>query len=290
MEFRHSHIPVGDGSLHIAEAGDPHGRPFLFLHGWPQSWRAWQGVMRHAAPEARAVAVDLPGIGESTTTSDGTKSHVADLVHELVTAMGLRGATLVGHDAGGMAAYSYLRRYRDVARVAILDVVVPGVPPWEAVVRNPSVWHFGFHATPGLPETLTRGRQAVYFDHFFDILTVDHARITPQARAAYAAAYGSDAALTAGFDLYRAFPEDARHNAAYGASQPVATPLLYVRGEHSGGDIGAYAEGFHGAGITQLTTAVVPGSGHFVAEEAPAELWRLLRNWADGRHSGQDLP
>jgi len=40
--FRHSTLAAGGSSLHIVEAGDAQADPVLFLHAWPQSWRAWQ--------------------------------------------------------------------------------------------------------------------------------------------------------------------------------------------------------------------------------------------------------
>ena len=56
IEFRHNQVAVGDSSLHGVEAGDPTGPPVLFLHGWPQSWQSWQGVMAAAGPSARTIA------------------------------------------------------------------------------------------------------------------------------------------------------------------------------------------------------------------------------------------
>lgn len=100
-----------------------------------------------------------------------------------------------------MVAYAYLRRYTDVTRVAILETVIPGVDPWREVIRNPYIWHFAFDAIPGLPKILVQGHQRRYFDYFFDALSADRSRITPQARATYAEAYAGDRALTAGFDL-----------------------------------------------------------------------------------------
>ncbi|HEY6698658.1 MAG TPA: hypothetical protein VIZ67_10555 [Acidimicrobiales bacterium] len=40
--FRHRNVAVGDALLHVVEAGDPGGVPFLFLHGWPESWQSWR--------------------------------------------------------------------------------------------------------------------------------------------------------------------------------------------------------------------------------------------------------
>lgn len=280
--LRHSQVPSQDGSLHVVEAGDPRGRPYLFLHGWPQSWRAWEDVMALAAAEARAIAIDLPGVGASAGSAAGAKGKLAATVHDLVSALGLTGLTLVGHDVGGMIAYSSLRQYADAGRVVIMDTVIPGVDPWQEVLRNPYLWHFALHAIPALPETLVQGRQAEYFDFFYDVLSADPSRITPQARAEYVSAYRSEAALTAGFDFYRAFARDARDNAQSGKTAAVDTPLLYLRGEREGGDIASYAAGLRNAGVKHVTTALVPDAGHFTPEEAPADVWRLIRDGGYG--------
>ncbi|MET9338673.1 alpha/beta hydrolase [Nonomuraea sp. NPDC003804] len=283
IEPRHTHVSIADVSLHVVEVGDPRGKPFLFLHGWPESWRAWEGVMDVAAADARVIAIDLPGIGESVgAVPGGSKLRLAEVVHELVRRLELTDLTLVGHDAGGMIAYAYLRRYDDVARVVIMNTVIPGVAPWSDVLANPYIWHFGFHTVTALPEILVQGHQAEYFDYFYDVLSVDPARITPESRRAHAVAYDGDAALTAGFDLYRAFGQDARDNAAFAEAGPVSTPLLYLRGDGEGGDIATYAQGFRESGIQHLTTALVPGVGHFAQEEAPAQVWKLIHDFAAG--------
>jgi pimeloyl-ACP methyl ester carboxylesterase len=241
--------------------------------------------MALAAPEARVIAIDLPGVGTSAGSAGGSKRRLAAGIRDLVSALGLTELTLVGHDAGGMIAYSYLRQYADAARVVIMDTVIPGVDPWPEVLRNPYLWHFALHAIPALPETLVQGRQAEYFDFFYDVLSADPSRITSQARAEYVSAYGSDAALTAGFDFYRAFAQDARDNAAFAQAAAVDTPLLYVRGDREGGDIASYAAGFRDAGVKQVTTALVPDAGHFTPEEAPADIWRLV---SDGDFGSAD--
>ncbi|MEW9547319.1 alpha/beta fold hydrolase [Nonomuraea sp. NPDC050783] len=286
FEPRHRHLPIGGQSLHVVETGAPDGRPYLLLHGWPESWRGWEGVMRAADPDARLIAIDLPGIGGSTgPATGGAKRRLAEVVHELVRHLGLTGATLVGHDAGGMIAYAYLRHHAGadaagVAGVVIMNTVIPGVAPWDEVLANPSIWHFGLHAVPALPETLVEGRQPEYFAYFYDALSVDAARITPELRAAHAAAYAGRAALTAGFDLYRAFGRDARDNAAAAEAGPAGTPVLYLRGEGEHGDLAAYARGFREAGVGNLETALVPGAGHFAPEEAPARVWSLISGFA----------
>ena len=273
--FRHSQVSVGGSSVHVIEAGDPGARPVVFLHGWPESWRSWQAVMELASRDVHAVAIDLPGVGGSSgEPTDGSKRQIARVVHDVVNDLGLQDVTLVGQDVGGMVAYAYARAY-ELARVVVADVVIPGVDPWAEVLRNPYLWHFAFHSIPGLPERLVTGRQAEYFGYFYDIISANPAKITAEARAGYVEAYATDTALTAGFNWYRAFPLDAEQNRQLSAT-PVTTHLLYLRGEHEGGDIGAYVTGFREAGCTRVDHAVVPGAGHFTQEEAPEDTWRLV--------------
>src|SRR5664280_2933228 len=213
VELRQRDVPLEGSSIHVVEAGPASGPCVLLLHGWPQSSSSWKEIMALAAADTRVAAIDLPGVGHSSGAApSGSKREPAAKVHALIDKLQLTGVTLVGHDVGGMVAYAYLRRYQDIARVVIMDTVIPGLDPWSEVLRNPYIWHFAFHAIPKLPEQLVQGQQASYFDFFFDVLSVDPTKVTPQARAEYADAYRTDTALAAGFDFYRAFAQDANDN------------------------------------------------------------------------------
>jgi len=237
--------------------------------------------MEAAAATTRAIAIDLPGIGESTgTATDGSKGQLADLVHDFVSTAGLEGLTLVGQDVGGMITYAYLRRHQDLARAVIMDVVIPGLDPWDEVLRNPYVWHFAFHTIKSLPERLVQGRQAEYFDFFYNVLAADPAKITADARAAYVRAYASDDALHAGFEWYRTLSRDAQDNLSSVYSSQVATPLLYLRGEKETGRIDDYVASLRAAGIAQVQSNLVPMAGHFPQEEAPEATWKLIADFA----------
>ncbi len=276
-EFRHRQLDLGASSIHVVEAGDPRAAPVLFLHGWPQDWSAWHAVMTLAASQVRAVAIDLPGIGGSTgDATDGSKRQLAAVVRRLIVALELDDPTIVGHDAGGMTTYAYLRTSADIRRAVIMDTVIPGVDPWDDVLRNPYVWHFAMHSIPALPERLVRGRERDYFDYFFDVLSPDPSTITPAARAGYVRAYARESALTAGFNWYRTLARDAEDNREPSARTAADTALLYLRGDQETGQIEDYLRGFAAAGLRTVDHALVPGAGHFSPEDAPEEVWRLI--------------
>ncbi len=277
--IHHQHLSFDFGTVHIAESGAADGPVVLFLHGWPQTWQAFERIMLAAGNSARTIAIDLPGVGESRAKlSDGRKSTIADAVRQIVSRMGLTQVTLVGHDVGGQVVFAYLTRYaQELAGAVIMDVVIPGIPPWESVIHNPHVWRFAFHNVPDLPEHLVSKHQAEYFDYFFNILAKNPDAIDARARRAYAGAYGKADALKTGFDWYRAFEADAKENIAFTqARTAIRTPILYIRGNHESGNIDEYDHGLRTAGLTNLRTAVVADSGHFSPEEAPSAVWSMI--------------
>ena len=250
------------------------------LHGWPESWRAFEPLMDRARDGLRVVAIDLPGIGESKSPArSNTKRALAHVVLRVVDRLALRGVTLVGHDVGGMIVYACLRLRSDsITRAVIMNVAVPGIDPWSEVRRNPSIWHFGFHAVERLPETLVEGHQAAYFDFFFDTIAASREAVPPQARQAHVAAYSRYEALKTGFDWYRAFPQDEHDNVA--DQSPVPLPVLYVRGDREpGGNLDAYVDGLRNSGLRNVRGHVIPHSGHFAPEEQPAAVLAAIQHF-----------
>jgi pimeloyl-ACP methyl ester carboxylesterase len=283
--IRHRQVAAGDVSIHVAEAGPAEGPAYLFVHGWPESWRTWQDLMVLAGETSRVLAVDLPGIGGSRPSmTNGSKLAIARTLRRVIQALQLTDLTLVGHDIGGMVVYAYLREFADLPRAVIMDVPVPGVDPWDDFVRQPFLWHFALHAVPGLPEALTEGRHEAYFGYFYDLLSAHPGIPAAAARAEQAQAYADPRAMSTGFGWYRAFATDVADNVRASQGAPVATPLLYLRGARErGGELGPYADGFRRAGVTHVQAALIEGAGHFPQDEATAPTWAAISDFARGR-------
>jgi pimeloyl-ACP methyl ester carboxylesterase len=275
-------VEVTGGTLHLAEAGAADAPAVVFLHGWPEDWTAWSGIMRRAASTHRAIALDLPGIGGSADVRvGGGKAEIALIVREAVLALGLTEHTVVGHDAGAMVAYAYLRRFADELKAAVLmNSVIPGVEPWAKVLANPYLWHFAFHSVPDLPELLVAGHERPYLDFFFNYLVKERSAFGEVRRDYYAAVYSEPRTLRTGFDWYRGFARDAEVNRA--DTSTLDTSVLYLRGEFEGVAIDAYIDGFREAGVSQVTPGIVAGSGHFAPEENPDAVWSAIAEFIDG--------
>jgi pimeloyl-ACP methyl ester carboxylesterase len=281
--IRHSHLKVPGGAVHVAENGREQSAPILFIHGWPQDWSSWTRILELAGEDHRAIAIDLPGIGESRVDRAPARTRdIAHWLHAVVDALGLKRVLVVGHDIGGMAAFSYLYRYSaELAGAVIMDVVIPGLSPWEEVRRNPSIWHWSFHAVPDLPERLVLGKERDYFDFFYSAISAHPERITDDARHRYVRAYSNPAALGTGFNWFRAFPQNAKDNREMTAENPtIATPVLIIRGSKEG-PIEAYVNGLRSAGFVAVESAVIPDCGHFAPEEQPELVWHHIEQFAD---------
>jgi pimeloyl-ACP methyl ester carboxylesterase len=278
--LKHLNVTVEGIPLHVVEAGSPHAPAVLFLHGWPQNWAAFEQVLHLLGDRAHALAMDLPGIGESPTPPRANdKRTLAGYVHGLIRQLELQSVTLAGHDVGGQIVYAYLRKYPEsLARAVLMNIVVPGVDPWSDVIRNPHIWHFAFHAVPHLPEALVSDRVAPYFDYFYDVLSASRNGVSPSARERYVRAYSRPDALRTGFNWYRAFERDEEDNHdAY----PVDTPVLYLRGQEESGDIEQYIGGLRSSGLRHVRGRTIPGSGHFAPDEQPQEVANAIADFTE---------
>jgi pimeloyl-ACP methyl ester carboxylesterase len=278
--FRSHAVEVAESTIHVVESGV--GPPtVLFLHGWPESWIAFERVMVLLGDDAHVVAMDLPGIGGSEgAPSANDKRTLAQYVHAVVEELHLKDVTLVGHDVGGQIAYAYLQRYpHELAGAVIMNTAIPGLDPWADVRRNPAIWHFAFHALPGLPEELVAGHEALYFAYFFDRIASDPTALTAPLRAAHVRAYSRPRALQTGFNWYRAFERDESDNART-RGRPITTPVLYLRGaDEPGLPLERYLDGLVRAGLTRVEGRVIPNAGHFLPEEQPEAVADALRGF-----------
>ena len=104
------------------------GAPVVFSHGWPLSADAWEDQMFFLASKGyRVIAHDRRGHGRSSQPFDGNDMDTyADDLAELIEALDLQGATLVGHSTGGGEVARYIGRHgTDRLSGAVLVGAVP---------------------------------------------------------------------------------------------------------------------------------------------------------------------
>jgi len=278
--------------IHYVTDGDGP-RTIMLLHGFPQTWWQWRHLIRElAASGFRVIAPDYRGAGLSSRPADGyaKRSMAHDIYRLKHEHLGLvEPAIVVGHDIGLTIAYAYAQRFRgDVSHLVAVDGLVPGTAVFDRLRRDPRLWHFAFHAARDVPEVLVAGREREYLQYFFETRSTEPQAIGAGDLDIYAEAYASAGGMRAAFELYRAFDQDVRDNRRALADQGrLSIPVLAVGGELS---ISSEVMPTMMAELADdVQSCLVPATGHWVPEEAPAELQRLLIEFVTPKTDGAEL-
>lgn len=262
-------------TLHYVRGGS--GPAVILIHGFPQDWYEYHAIMPRLAKRFTVIAIDLPGVGGSSASAGGYEAAtMATDVQQLAASLKLEHVYVVGHDIGGMVAYAYVRRYPQTLRGAmILDVPLPGIDGWDEIQGNPVMWHVRFMQVPGLAEKLVAGRQADYFAYFFQ-----YGKITPEEAAHFDRAYASAAQIHAVFEMYRAFPANAKFNAAQ--KNEINVPLFLAAGDGSpfASMTPEIAEALRAKGCRNVEMGLIAGAVHYVVEDQPDEVAALIEQHA----------
>lgn len=239
--FRHEFADVEGVRMHYVTGGS--GPPLVLLHGWPQSWYSWRGIMPALAEQHTVYALDLPGLGDSDGAPPG---------------------------------------YDKATRYAHLDYPLPG-PGLSAAQYESFSWHIAFHDQNTFPEAVVADDVREYLALFYPYVARGgtsfggpgaESPFTDAQVDEFARTYSRPQVLTGGFELYRTLEQDERDNVA---AAPIAVPTMPMTAE----GLLASARPTVEPRIARITRAVeVPGAGHWLMTESPefvtAELLAFL--------------
>lgn len=258
---------VNGTRLHYLAAGE--GPPVILLHGYAQNSHMWRPLIAELAKTHLVIAPDLRGFGESDKPATGyEKKALAQDIHALSEKLGLKSVGIAGHDIGLMVAYAYAAQYpSEVSRIALMDAFLPGIGDTTGIFLLRDLWHFHFYGKT--PLALVEGRERIYFEHFWNDFAADPAHSVSEAdRVFYTKAYSQPGAMAAGFEVFRAFDQDAKDFQEF-AKTKLTIPMLVLSGEKAGGqfliDQGKMVD-------DNVEGVIVKGSGHWLMDEAPDQV------------------
>ena len=270
---------VGNGAtIHVRSGGT--GPAVVLLHGYGETGDMWAPLAVELARDHTVIVPDLRGLGLSSKPPGGfDKKTQADDVAGVMKALNVAQADVVAHDIGNMVAFQLAARFPErVRRLVLIDAPVPGVGPWEEILKNPLLWHFRFGG-PDM-ERLVAGRERIYLDRFWNEFSASPARFSEAARRHYAGLYALPGAMHSGFAQFAAFDQDAIDNKAFLAEGKLTVPILAIGGEKSFGPMMATVMRFAG---TDVKEGVVPNAGHWLMEEQPEVTVKQVRDFLDAK-------
>jgi len=263
-DFRARQIATNGTTLHVRVGGS--GPAVVLLHGYGETGDMWVPLAKDLVRDHIVIVPDLRGMGLSAKPTGGydKKTQGVD-VAGVLDALKIERAALVTHDIGNMVGYAFAAQFRNrVTRFVLIDAPLPGVGPWEDILKNPLLWHFRFGG-PDM-ERLVAGRERIYLDRFWNEFSASPARFSEAARRHYARLYARPGAMHAGFAQFAAFDQDAIDNKALLAAGKLDMPVLALGGEKSFGLTMAEVMRF---AASKVEAGVVPDSGHWIMEENP---------------------
>jgi pimeloyl-ACP methyl ester carboxylesterase len=285
-------VRVSDGqSLAVWDNGVD-GEAVIFVHGFPQNHRCWDGViaaMRLTGRPLRYIAYDLRGHGASSKSGEASLQRFFLDHQDIVAALNIERYHLVGHDWGG-AVGLHASRY---CPEQLLSLVVLNTNYWETHI--PGMWHMLVLNIPiGAPIAFALAPDAI-FDAFITRSLASPRQVSPAAMESYRSAFHDRAATGFWIRLYRSMAGELLRQALptglgsliprspiampRTSKQAFQTPTLIVWGARDtfnplsiGKGIETHLRSF-GAPVE---FAALDDARHFVAEDRPQDVARLV--------------
>jgi pimeloyl-ACP methyl ester carboxylesterase len=263
--FKTQNIATNGTTIYVRTGGT--GPAVILLHGFGDTGDMWVPLAVELAKDHTVIVPDLRGMGDSAKPAGGyDKKTQGKDVAGVLDALKADRVDVVAHDIGNMVAFAFVIQYpARVKKLVMMDAPVPGIGPWEEILKSPLLWHFNFRG-PDV-ERLVAGRERIYLDRFYNEFSADPSKWSEAARNHYAAIYARPGAMHAAFAQFAAFGQDAKDNQELlGARGKLTMPILAIGGDHSFGPTMAVVMRAAGNDVKEL---VIANAGHWLMEEQP---------------------
>ncbi|GAB3199532.1 alpha/beta hydrolase [Geodermatophilus arenarius] len=260
-------VDVGDLTFDVRADGPGDGRPVVLLHGFPETSASWAAVTpRLAEAGLRTYAVDQLGYSPGARPLDVDSYALPNLVQvtaDLMTAMDVPVADVVGHDWGANVAWALAGWHPDRVR-SLTAVSVP----------HPTAFTAAYRSDPEQKERSSYIRLFWQEGKAEEVLLADGARrlrrmygdaVAPEAVDEYVAVLSAPGALTAALNWYRAMSSSTPVD-----DVTVPTTFVWSDADIAIGRIAAEGCGSFVAGDYRFVE--LPGVSHWIPEQAPDQL------------------
>jgi len=255
-----------DGATIYVRVGGK-GPAVVMLHGFGDTGDMWAPLANALIKAHMVIVPDLRGMGLSSYPNVGydKKTQGVDIA-TVMEKLGVQRADLVTHDIGNMVGYALASQYPDrITKWAIIDAPLPGIGPWDEILKSPLLWHFNFRG-PDV-DRLVKGRERIYLDRFWNELSANPKAIDEETRQHYAKLYARPGAMHSAFEQFATFnTKDRADNLDFQKTGRLPMPILALGAEKSFGDQQAAIMREVGSNVEG---GIITNSGHWIMEEQP---------------------
>lgn len=255
------------------------GPAVVMLHGFGDTGDMWAPLANALIKDHTVIIPDLRGMGLSSYPNVGydKKTQGVDIA-TIMDKLNIQKADLVTHDIGNMVGYGLAAQYPDrITKWAIIDAPLPGIGPWDEILKSPLLWHFNFRG-PDV-DRLVKGRERIYLDRFWNELSDDPKRIDEASRQHYAKLYARPGAMHSAFNQFATFnTKDRTDNVEFQKKGKLPMPILALGAEKSFGPMQAVVMREVGSNVEE---GIITNSGHWIMEEQPAQTVEKVKAFLD---------
>jgi pimeloyl-ACP methyl ester carboxylesterase len=266
----------------------------LCLHGFPEhavSWRAQMPAL--AAAGYRVWAVNQRGYGKSSRPArtqayaiENLMADAAGLIDAARREFSPRELVLIGHDWGAAVAWLFaIRQLRPLDALIILNVPHPAcfraaLRHWRQLRKS---WYIAFFQIPWLPDFLLRAGHGAAVERMFRGSLRDPGAISDDVLVIYRNNVSQPGAATAMLNWYRAFVRGGFRRQIRAGFPVISTRTLVIWGL---ADVALDPITLHGTEnyVSDLTLRTLPGTSHWVQQEAPEAVNAMMLNFLRREH------
>jgi pimeloyl-ACP methyl ester carboxylesterase len=275
---------VGEVKLHFARCGEGE-KLVVLLHGFPEFWYSWRHQIAALSDEYTVVAPDLRGYNLSDkppNKSDYEIDHLISDVVGLIHHFGRERAAVIGHDWGASIAWAVAAKRPDVLwKLGAMQV--PPIPVWkknQTAGQLLASWYMFFFQLPVIPELRLKQNNFVNLATALKTSTAEPDVFTDDEIAEYIKSWSQPGAITAMLNYYRANILKRMFSKPEPAAK-VRVPTLFIYGEKDTAVLPTTVAGVGRMIEGTYTEHRIPGSGHWVQQEARDEVTAVLRKFLD---------
>jgi pimeloyl-ACP methyl ester carboxylesterase len=265
----HGHVDSHGVKIHYVTAGK--GPLVVLIHGFPDFWYTWRAQMPVLAKDHQVVAIDLRGYNLSDKPEGVENYKIEKLVEDIsqvVKHFQQPKATIVGHDWGGMIAWSFAMAHPEMTE----RLIVLNLPHPAGLTRE----------LKNSPAQLKASQYA------YDFQKPDAAKkLSPavlcfwvkdrEARKLYEEAF-ERSSIEAMLNYYKAnFPK--ADNATDMVYPKVKCPVLLIHGLDDTALLPGALNGTWNWIDAELTLVTIPKAGHFVQQDAAQQVTTAMTSW-----------
>ncbi|WP_147265446.1 alpha/beta fold hydrolase, partial [Acinetobacter nosocomialis] len=269
--------------------GGSKGTPIVFIHGFGSTWKMWEPVMLSYMKDHKVIAIDLPGLGQSSPilNDDYSAENTSKILIGAIKKIAGKGPIYyVSHDLGNSASYPLVANNQGyIKKVVFMDSPIPdramfGYPGYT--LDGPGLgWHFGYFSFGDIAEKQIAHDPDLFFSYFIKTYAGKKDIFTPELLAELIEPYSTRDKLKAAFGYYHSHADSVRQNEALLANgKKLTIPSMALTGQKGVNDVLVKEmRARFVADPAQYTAIILPDTGHWMVEENAEGVEKSLSNF-----------